>query len=113
MNANDRFEITADLFHRATGMLRPGKDQAAAMGNTPSHEERRAAFSRWLANSAYDDAVKYIFKLRADVTRLEAERDAAWAALKTALDLVTWRKRQSDAYASARAALKRGDDDVK
>lgn len=101
MNANDRFEITADLFQRATGMLRPGKDQAAAMGNTPSREERQLAFDKWRAERAYDDAVKYIHKLHDQeietratidyyeedkIPALTEERDAMRAALRDCID---------------------------
>lgn len=45
---NARFEATAAAFQRETGMLAPGKDQPAAMGGSPTLEERTAAWEGWL-----------------------------------------------------------------
>lgn len=48
MTADERFELLAEEFRKDTGMLAPGKDQPAACGGTPTHEERRAAWRKWL-----------------------------------------------------------------
>ena len=43
----ERFEELAEAFRRATGMLAPGKDQAAAACGSPSDQERAAAWRSW------------------------------------------------------------------
>lgn len=43
----ETFERISEMFHRETGFLRPGKDQAAAMGGYPTDEERRAEWDAW------------------------------------------------------------------
>lgn len=48
----DRFERVAELFHRETGMLAPGKDQAAASGNSPTYEQRVEQWEAWYAKRA-------------------------------------------------------------
>lgn len=46
MNANTRFEIKAEAFHRMTGMLAPGKDGSCdTVGE--SFEERIRAWNEW------------------------------------------------------------------
>ncbi len=45
-NANETFERIAEDFYCDTGVMRPGKDQPAAM-NGPSCGERREAFEKW------------------------------------------------------------------
>ena len=42
------FERIAAQFKRETGMLRPGKDQAASLGGYPTDEQRRAAWDDWV-----------------------------------------------------------------
>jgi hypothetical protein len=49
MSTNDVFEEIAQAFLEETGMLAPGKDQPAAMGGSPTLEERGKAYSAWLA----------------------------------------------------------------
>lgn len=44
----ETFERIAVMFHKDTGMLRPGKDQAAAFGCYPTDEERHAALDAWV-----------------------------------------------------------------
>ena len=46
-NSLETFERIADLFRRDTGMLRPGKDQAMALGGHPTDEERDKAWREW------------------------------------------------------------------
>ena len=41
------FERVAARFQRETGMLAPGKDQAAACCGSPTHDERRIAYVEW------------------------------------------------------------------
>jgi hypothetical protein len=48
----DRFERVADLFHRETGCMAPGKDESAASGNSTSYEERVARWEAWYADRA-------------------------------------------------------------
>lgn len=45
---NERYERLADEFYRATGMLAPGKDQAAAEGGFPAHEARAKRWNEWI-----------------------------------------------------------------
>jgi hypothetical protein len=45
--ATERFERLADAFHRATGMMAPGKDDASG---AHSYEARSAAWIAWLAS---------------------------------------------------------------
>jgi hypothetical protein len=42
------FEEQAKAFRKETRMHRPGKDIAAASGDTTTHEERRQAYSAWV-----------------------------------------------------------------
>ena len=54
MDANESFEMAAEAFYKATGMLMPGKDIAAACGWTEECEEERCkAFKVWCAAVAY------------------------------------------------------------
>lgn len=43
----ETFERIAELFRRDSGMLAPGKDKAAALGGSPTDEERRTAWNAW------------------------------------------------------------------
>lgn len=43
-NSVERFERLADAFYRATGLMRPGKDDARAL---ESREERETAYDNW------------------------------------------------------------------
>ena len=56
MNANIRFEIKADAFHRMTGLLAPGKD--AWQG--PSREERTEAWDKW--NTDFSKVIEAMFQ---------------------------------------------------
>ncbi len=53
-----RFEELAAAFHAETGLLAPGKDQAAAMGSFPTEEERRERWRIWCAARAAAAAPK-------------------------------------------------------
>lgn len=44
----DAYERIAESFYREVGMLAPGKDQSAALGGTPTYEERTEAYNAWL-----------------------------------------------------------------
>ncbi len=46
MNANERFEIVAQVFQHMRGHLAPGKDSPAAAG-TVDIEERNAVWEEW------------------------------------------------------------------
>lgn len=46
-----RYERLAEEFYRDTGMMAPGKDAPAAMGQ-PDHGVRRAAFMNWQQDRA-------------------------------------------------------------
>lgn len=48
----DRFERVAELFHRETGCVAPGKDIAAASGDSMSGVERLTRWENWYANRA-------------------------------------------------------------
>ena len=56
MDANIRFEIRADAFHRMTGMLAPGKN--AWQG--PSREERTEAWEKW--NKDFSTVIDAMFQ---------------------------------------------------
>ena len=47
MDANIRFEIRANVFHKMTGMLAPGKDAREG----PPLEERIMAWEKWNRNN--------------------------------------------------------------
>jgi len=49
MNANDKFEIFADMFHTMTGHMAPGKDQPVAAG---LDAERAHRWGDWLLNNS-------------------------------------------------------------
>jgi len=59
-NKIETFERIAILFKRDTGLLRPGKDQPAAMGGFPTDEERTAAWNDWVTrkNDELDEAIR-------------------------------------------------------
>lgn len=69
---DDWFERNAERFERETGMLAPGKDQAAALCGTPSHEEREAAYQEWLAG--------FVARARAAIAKAKGEQERTWAA---------------------------------
>ncbi len=48
-NDFERFERLADLFHRETGLMAPGKDRAAMSYDTSTYQERREAWDAWLS----------------------------------------------------------------
>ena len=49
---NDRFERDAAEFSEATGMLAPGKDQAAAQMDSPTYDVRAAAWNAYWKGKA-------------------------------------------------------------
>jgi hypothetical protein len=61
---NETFERIAEMFYRDTGMLRPGKDQAAALGGFPTDEARRDAWSEWVTrkNNELDAKIRAALK---------------------------------------------------
>lgn len=44
---NEAFEVEGEAFESVVGMLRPGKDQAVAMGGHPTDKERQEAWDEW------------------------------------------------------------------
>jgi len=103
LNANDRFEIIADLFHRATGMLAPGKDQPYEMENTD--EDRQKCFNAWRDEQGFRDAVEEIWRINrlADATDavveaakgmlLNVSSNTPWGTCKiTNKEILTWAK---------------------
>ena len=73
MNANESFEMAAEAFYKATGMLMPGKDISAGAGWTDEREEeRKKLFKVWCA------AIEYMHKARS----LAAEEPAQGNPLK-------------------------------
>lgn len=51
MNANEKFEIVADLFYRDTGFLRPGKSLPMEMCSTESEQRRQTAWEQWVMDN--------------------------------------------------------------
>lgn len=51
MNANERFEIVAELFYRDTGFMRPGKSMPMEMCSSVSEHRRREAWDKWVADN--------------------------------------------------------------
>lgn len=45
--STEAYDRLAGEFNRDTGMLAPGKDEAAAVNSGHTHEERRAAWDAW------------------------------------------------------------------
>jgi hypothetical protein len=74
-NAAQRYETVNDLYYRATGRMRPGKDVPPACGYDSSSEENQARFENWVATSAFTDAVDRIAELEASVTKLGSRID--------------------------------------
>ena len=61
MNASDRFEINADLYHRRFGQLAPGKNEAAAMHLDSMSPDNREQYDTWMASGlAWKDALERI-----------------------------------------------------
>lgn len=63
---NEQFEILAELFRRATGVMAPGKDCPPGF-STATDEERRAAWTEWLRDRALLRAVDEIAALRREL----------------------------------------------
>lgn len=63
-SATDYYERVAEEFRRATGFLRPGKDEAAG-GFGHSEKDRRAAWDKWVE----DRARARVAKARAAIAR--------------------------------------------
>jgi hypothetical protein len=61
--ASRRFETVNDLYHRATGFLRPGKSVPPECGYDSSSEENQARFENWVATRAFTDAVDRVSDL--------------------------------------------------
>jgi hypothetical protein len=51
LDANTWFEIKAAAFYQRHHMLAPGKDQPAALGGSPSDEERSRVWGDWCINN--------------------------------------------------------------
>jgi hypothetical protein len=49
-----RIDVLDRLFYAATGMLSPGKDYPAAMGEPYTNEERRERYARWCAEDLWN-----------------------------------------------------------
>lgn len=66
-DANETFERTALLFYADTGMLRPGKDMAAA-SPPHSYEERRKAWHQWCdtLNERIDEKIRQALRAASD-----------------------------------------------
>ena len=66
LNDNDRFEITARAFRRATGHWPPGKDAPAGLVSEAEHEAGKRAWATWirdnrdLVDAVIDAAVEYV-----------------------------------------------------
>ena len=63
-----RYELIGALYYRATGRLRPGKDEAPEMNRDSSDPENRARFDEWAAtkmfNALLDHAIATEEKLK-------------------------------------------------
>ena len=96
MNINDSFEIAAEAFYKATGMLMPGKNIAAGAGWTEDQEkERKKLFGIWCAAIDYmkaartelDDAKDLAIRgLEAEAARKDEALEHAEKAIKTAIN---------------------------
>lgn len=51
MNYNEEYERLAEAFYQDTGLMAPGKDMPAAMGNTVSQEERWEKWREWIGKN--------------------------------------------------------------
>lgn len=68
MNENESFEEAAEYFHKATHMLMPGKDIAAASGWTEEQEDERQKYYKvWCA------AIEYTRRPNGAMADLEAK----------------------------------------
>lgn len=70
MNPTARFEALGDLYYRATGHLRPGKDEPMETRRDSNSDENRERFERWLATSAFTAALDRIVELEAEIDEL-------------------------------------------
>lgn len=66
LSHGERFETLADLFHRDTGMLAPGKSYPL-VSPVPSDEERRDRWQEWLATRAWSAMLEEIVRLQRSV----------------------------------------------
>lgn len=75
MNPNERFEIVAAVFHKETGYLAPGKDQACASESLEA--ERAEAWTDF--HAAYGRIVGYAIDVteRALISEYDPQRAAA------------------------------------
>jgi len=68
-----RFEALGDLYYRATGYLRPGKDEPAATGRDSNSDENRERFEQWMTLHGWTAALDRIVELSRLVEELEAD----------------------------------------
>jgi len=72
--ATARFEVAAELFYRATGMMAPGKSYPLEC--TPPHtDERREAWEQWLVSRSWKDAMNKICDLQERIEDMEKHLD--------------------------------------
>jgi hypothetical protein len=71
-----RFETLNDLYHKATGFLRPGKSVPPACGYDSNSEENQARFENWVATRAFTDAVDRLSELERDLRDHRMEDEA-------------------------------------
>ena len=69
-DANAIFELQAEVFHRMTGLVAPGKDVPWILAGEIYESKRQAAWNEWLNHSAVAVRITYI-------TMKEQERNAA------------------------------------
>lgn len=74
MNANERFEIVADLFYRDTGFIRPGKSLPMEMCSTESEQQRQVAWEQWtMDNRLVPCALQRIADLEEKLKQVEQD----------------------------------------
>ncbi len=64
----ERFEAVGELYHAATGHLRPGKDDPREDTSSPENVQR---FEQWVALRAFTDAIARIVMLEKKLAEYE------------------------------------------
>ena len=87
MDANERYELLATQFKQATGLLAPGKDAPAAVGNDPeyNYDYRRQEWDKWLKNRLTRTTLTEMLRVNLN---MDPECDTEAKAIKDTLDTI-------------------------
>ena len=63
-NSSERYEVLAELYHRDTGCVAPGKDSPAAAIDAVSQVENEEKWVQWLATTAWRSVLNDLVEAR-------------------------------------------------